>query len=80
MLKKTINCNHAVALKFGTSALLQYYDKVLSFEGKNFDKYSAFVARFDSDWLKNSLDKVNEYKENLADFKKIRNKIISRCC
>lgn len=52
------------------SALLQYYDKDLSFEGKNFNEYSSFRANFVADWLKSSLSKVDHYKQSLSDFKK----------
>ncbi len=52
------------------SALLQYYDSSLNFEGKNFSDYSNFRAKFVENWLSNSLKKIDEYKKKLTDFKK----------
>ena len=52
------------------SALLQYYDSSLNFEGKNFSEYSNFRAKFVENWLSSSLEKIDDYKDKLTDFKK----------
>ncbi len=52
------------------SALLQYYDENLSFESRNFDNYTNFRSNFISSWLKQSLNKLEDYKQKLTDFKK----------
>lgn len=52
------------------SALMQFYDAKLSFEPSYFDNYSSYRAKFIQNWLTESLEKVNQYKKNLLDFKK----------
>ena len=52
------------------SALMQFYDAKLSFEPSYFDNYSSYRAKFVQNWLTESLEKVNQYKKNLLDFKK----------
>lgn len=52
------------------SALLQFYDKKLTFKTSRFENYSSFRTKFISNYLIKSLNKLKKYKRNLSDFKK----------
>jgi hypothetical protein len=52
------------------SALLQFYEKTLSFDNSIFQKYKEFRSKFVENWLVSSLKNIDQYKVNLNDFKK----------
>ena len=52
------------------SALLQFYEKGLTFDDNIFEQYKEFRSKFVEKWLKQSLKNLDQYKKNLKEFQK----------